>query len=118
MPSEAMKRIMIAKMRENPIVFDKHENKDRALLGLVEFNSPGSDLACYIDKPFCLLKACELDADDDRLYCNSSVVGGYLYSRLPNADELKDYNNSIIKGRNINKIKCVHLPDGNVIYPA
>lgn len=115
MPSEVIKNIMIAKMRENPTVIDDKDRTIRKLLGLVEFDNPNSHLACYIDRPFCLLKACEINPEDNKLHYNSLVVGGYLYSELPNAEELKSYNESIIKGRDIDRIKCVYLPDGNII---
>ena len=109
------KEKLIKMMEQNPVVINNHTYKEEVITGLVEFVNPDKNLACCFDARYYSLNACLID-DEERLHCSTSSIGGVLRGPYPDAEQLKNYNDSCIL--NSFKIKCIHRPDGIKVYPA
>lgn len=107
---------LVRKMQENPVVINNHTNEETALTGLVEFVNPDKGLACCCDAVYYSLNLCYIDDKDGKLHCSQMSIGGVLKGAQPDSRQLKEYNESVISDGG--KIKCIHLPDGNKVYPA
>jgi hypothetical protein len=106
---------IVKTMETNPVVIDNHTNKEEAITGLVEFNNSDNGLACCFDARYYSLNRCYID-NDEKLHCSTWSIGGVLWGPYPDAEALKEYNESCIYDSA--KIKCIHRPDGTKVYPA
>ena len=108
-------KTLVKKMQENPVVIDNHSNKPERLTGLVEFNNPYKGLACCFNAAYYSLNECYLK-NDTELHCSQMSIGGVLWGAYPDAEQLKEYNESCCQEGG--KIKCLYRPDGTIVYPA
>lgn len=99
--------------RDNGIIIDNHTGEKETIVGLVEFEDPTKGLACMFNARYYSLNAALLR--NDEIHCSQASIGGVLWG-IPDAEQLKDYNDSQIF--NSGKIKCCHMLDGTTVYPA
>lgn len=114
---EMMKRnekLVKVMRRNNGIIIDDHTGKKERITGLVEFEDPTKGLACMFNAKYYSLNAALLC--DNEIHCSQVSIGGVLCGANPDPEQLKKYNDSQLFKRG--KIKCCHMLDGSIIYPA
>ena len=115
MSAKEMNEKLIDTMRKNNgIIIDNHTGEKETIVGLVEFEDPTKGLACMFNARYYSLNEALLY--NDEIHCSRTSIGGVLWGANPDAEQLKDYNDSQIF--NSGKIKCCHMLDGTTVYPA
>ena len=114
MSAKEMNEKLIDTMRKNNgMIIDNHTGEKETIVGLVEFEDPTKGLACMFNARYYSLNEALLY--NNEIHCSRTSIGGVLWGANPDAEQLKEYNNS----RTFNsKIKCLHMLDGSTIYPA
>ena len=114
MSTKEMNEKLIDTMRKNNgMIIDNHTGEKETIVGLVEFEDPTKGLACMFNARYYSLNEALLY--NDEIHCSRTSIGGVLWG-IPDAKQLKDYNDSQIF--NSGKIKCCHMLDGTTVYPA
>ena len=100
-------------MEANPVMIDNHTGKEVALAGLVEFNNPYIGLGCCFDTTYFSVNAC-IKEKDGMLHCSKCSIGGVLWGI--SYKDIDEYNDTCLSEGG--RIKCIHLPNGEKVYPA
>ena len=100
--------------KNNGVIIDNHTGRKETIVGLVEVEDATKGLACMINARYYSLNAALLR--NDEIHCSQASIGGVLWGANPDAEQLKDYNDSQIF--NSGRIKCCHMLDGTTVYPA
>lgn len=103
---------MIKMMQRNPIVIKDEDNTTAYIAGLIEFNNPYRGLACCFDTYHYELNECVIT--NNVLHCSDICIGRVLHG-IPDTEQIKRYNEDCLSHGE--KIKCIHLPNGDVIMP-
>lgn len=104
---------LIKMMEDNPSIIDNHTGREEKLAGLVEFNNPENGLGCCFNAAYFSVNACIMSSDG-KLHCSQCSIGGVLWGIT--SEDIDEYNDTCLYEGG--KIKCIHLPNGDKVYPA
>ena len=96
-------------------IIDNHDGREERIAGLIELKDNDLELGCaWIGTPYFSINPCYYN-DDGNLHCGMASIAGVFCGDLT-PENIKKYNDSCTFERM--QIKCIHMTDGSVMYPA
>lgn len=105
--------VLVKKMIEDKKLIDNHDESEKSILGLVQFNSRSKGLAAILDySGNYSLNEVYFDEEDNMLHLSMCSIGGILKG-TPTEESIRKYNNDCIFDGG--KIKCIYWHDSSVL---